>query len=595
MPKVQGSGRKMASEWLEVTKIDGDSKCKCKHCDLSLSCKIERIKAHLKKCPAKRTLSKNEESFSENKHPMLTTSEEIETSFFCTSGSSSATPIPSTSSSPSSAEIMQRSITDYVVKTTEEQKRSIDKAVSMFFYAANIPFNVAELDNFKHMIQILRPGYKPPSAKDISGRLLDAAVQQVDVELEQKVRNCSLTLTLDGWSSVKNDPIQAITIHTGIESFLLQAYDAGSQKKDSKQCASLIEAAINECCEKLHSKVFAIVTDNENKMGKMWDILKKKYPDLITYGCSAHLLNLVERDVTPKTIMCHIVEINKYFRNVHQAHGWLVEQGGHMPQLPNDTRWNSHLDSVRSFMLNYHKYREIALEHSQDFSTNIANLLNNVALYKDVVHLDKQLSVVADALDKLQKETTCISEAVEIWLNLLSSDVLMCYYNYFWKRFQQAIQPPHILANLTDPKFQGQHLSEEQENSAETWLANHHPEYLPGVLAFKIKDPDYYPASMMHESVIEKFTSQKWWQIMAKKCEKNSKFPPGFGEFFFSLHSAPASSASIERFFSTFGLVWSKLRNRLGIDRATKLVKVYRHIRSKLNYALPSPSEVPTD
>lgn len=82
MPKVQGSGRKIASEWLEMTKNDGDLKCKCKHCDSSLSCKIERIRAHLKKCPAKRMLSKNEESFSENKHPVLTTSEETETSFF---------------------------------------------------------------------------------------------------------------------------------------------------------------------------------------------------------------------------------------------------------------------------------------------------------------------------------------------------------------------------------------------------------------------------------------------------------------------------------------------------------------------------------
>lgn len=587
MPKVLGSGRKTSSEWLEVTKIDGNSKCKCKHCGFLLSCKIERIRTHLKKCPARKILNKNEENFCENQHLEDDTSEEVESSFFCASGSSTTT-LPSSSSSASFAESMQRSITDYMIKTTDEQKKSIDQAISMCFYAANIPFNVAELDNFKHMIQTLRPGYKPPSAKDISGRLLDAAVDQVDSKLEQKVQNCSLTLTLDGWSSIKNDPIQAVTIHTGTESFLLKAYDAGSQKKTSQQCASVVEAAIKECHENLHSEVFAVVTDNENKMCKMWDILKQKYPNLITYGCSAHLLNLVEKEISPKTVMCHIVEINKYFRNVHQAHGWLVEQKGHMPQLPNETRWNSHLDSVRSFAINFHKYREIALEHSEDFSANITSLLNNVGLYQETLHLEKQLSVVAEALDKLQKETTCISEAVEIWLNLLSSDVLVCYHSYFLKRFQQAIQPPHLLANLTDPKFRGHCLNEEQENLAEIWLADHHPEYLPGILAFKIKDPDYYPASMMHESVIAKFTSQKWWQIMAEKCEKNSNFPPGFGHFFFCLHSCPASSASIERYFSTFGLVWSKLRNRLGVDRATKLVKVYRHLHTKSKNILPS-------
>lgn len=46
-------GRKSASEWSEVLKIDGDSKCKCKHCDEQISCKIERIRAHLKKCKAR--------------------------------------------------------------------------------------------------------------------------------------------------------------------------------------------------------------------------------------------------------------------------------------------------------------------------------------------------------------------------------------------------------------------------------------------------------------------------------------------------------------------------------------------------------------
>lgn len=67
-------------------------------------------------------------------------------------------------------------------------------------------------------------------------------------------------------------------------------------------------------------QVFAVCTDNENKMNKMKEILKEKYPNLLTYGCSAHYLNLIEKEVTPKTILKHIVEIQKYFRNHHQPH-----------------------------------------------------------------------------------------------------------------------------------------------------------------------------------------------------------------------------------------------------------------------------------
>ena len=45
------------------------------------------------------------------------------------------------------------------------------------------------------------------------------------------------------------------------------------------------------------------------------------------------------------------------------------------------------------------------------------------------------------------------------------------------------------------------------------------------------------------------------------------------------LHSCPASSAGIERWFSTVGFIWSKTRNNLGVDKAQKLATVYRALR----------------
>ena len=47
-----------------------------------------------------------------------------------------------------------------------------------------------------------------------------------------------------------------------------------------------------------------------------------------------------------------------------------------------------------------------------------------------------------------------------------------------------------------------------------------------------------------------------------------------------------ASSASLERVFSSFGLVHTKLRNKLGIAKAQKLVYCYRMLRgsAELDY-----------
>ncbi|KAJ8896662.1 hypothetical protein PR048_002006 [Dryococelus australis] len=87
---------------------------------------------------------------------------------------------------------------------------------------------------------------------------------------------------------------------------------------------------------------------------------------------------------------------------------------------------------------------------------------------------------------------------------LLSSDVLKSYHHHLKKRLQQALQPPHILAKLKDPKFKGQHLSEEREYSTEMWLAEH-----PILNSCLINDPEYYFASMMHAQDVQVFSSQQ--------------------------------------------------------------------------------------
>ena len=45
-----------------------------------------------------------------------------------------------------------------------------------------------------------------------------------------------------------------------------------------------------------------------------------------------------------------------------------------------------------------------------------------------------------------------------------------------------------------------------------------------------------------------------------------------------------ASSASIERVFSSFGLVHSKLRNRLGVEKAGKLVFLHKILNRDVDF-----------
>ena len=75
---------------------------------------------------------------------------------------------------------------------------------------------------------------------------------------------------------------------------------------------------------------------------------------------------------------------------------------------------------------------------------------------------------------------------------------------------------------------------------------------------------------MVHAGLLE------YCHTLTGHHERNSKLPEGFVELMVNLRTATASAAYIERVFSAFGLVMTDLRNRLGFEKAQKLVFCYR-------------------
>ncbi|RXG61435.1 hypothetical protein Avbf_09525 [Armadillidium vulgare] len=80
---------------------------------------------------------------------------------------------------------------------------------------------------------------------------------------------------MDGWSSVKNDPIIATSMHTGKQSFLISTIDSGSDKKNVEYCLKCLKEAVGGVKEKYNSKVFAFCSDNEAKMKLLKEKMKE--------------------------------------------------------------------------------------------------------------------------------------------------------------------------------------------------------------------------------------------------------------------------------------------------------------------------------
>ena len=83
---------------------------------------------------------------------------------------------------------------------------------------------------------------------------------------------------------------------------------------------------IKICKEMSNKNIFAIVTDNENKMNSFRKKISNEYPEILTYSCNFHYLNILEQHISPQTVLKHVIQIQKYMRNHHITHGLLKKR-----------------------------------------------------------------------------------------------------------------------------------------------------------------------------------------------------------------------------------------------------------------------------
>ena len=76
-----------------------------------------------------------------------------------------------------------------------------------------------------------------------------------------------------------------------------------------------------------------------------------------------------------------------------------------MPQIPNETRWNSQVKCLNTFLNNFNDYVDImekSIENESSlFTQNIIKILENREVYRKAQQLQKQLKLFAAALDKV--------------------------------------------------------------------------------------------------------------------------------------------------------------------------------------------------
>lgn len=364
----------------------------------------------------------------------------------------------------------------------------------------------------------------------------------------------------------------------GQKSHYVSSVSSGTEKKTAEYCAKVAKEAVIEVEEDYKCKVTSIVTDNEAKMVKMRDLLKASDPDLTVYGCSSHHLNLLGEDITIRTIMSQIIEVNKYFRNHHIPNSLLTNCNGSVkPTIPCATRWNSQLDCLRSYVTNRPHLCSIVSDDVNDIETRIVNIVNNVGLYREVKsHID-QLAPIAIALDRAQSDSASLASTCEDWLALLDNGHLEPMKAKVVKRFNKAMTDAHFLSNMLHPQYLGANLNQDQKELGRKLLDSYGSDMV--ACAYKLQaKASPFPGRLFDGAIVHSMSPQVWYECI------RGEVGPSVDEFCrlaIRYLNMPASSAAIERVFSNFAHIQSKLRNRLGVAKAGKLVMCYRALRDK--------------
>lgn len=303
--------------------------------------------------------------------------------------------------------------------------------------------------------------------------------------------------------------------------------------------------------------------------------------DIIQYGCSAHILNLLAKDLEIPAVTASIVKVVKYFRNHHIPAALYKQAGGKKLVLPLEVRWNTMSDAIRSYLDNRGILVQVSQDHKEKIDRDVIKIVNDCQITMNAVDFLKTLSPIATALDRMQRNTTTIAVAVEIW-NKLEVDLLSVVdqsaktKKLFLKRREMALQGLHYTANMLDHRFLGRNLNSEQKKQAYDFITEEVDEnFAPFIMALTAKALPF-PKFMFGES-FKKTCPMLWWTSVSLEDEEKWPQKEKFIKFCEQLLTATASTAALERCFSTFGLVQSKLRNRLGNEKAAKLVFMFKY------------------
>lgn len=200
-------------------------------------------------------------------------------------------------------------------------------AAANFWYYNNLPFNVANNPYWEGLVNALTvagKGFKTPSSKDLSGPLLEEAVKNTRLVVDEQKkfwRRKGCSILSDGWTDGRNRTLLNFLVASNGGLVFLKSIDASHEVKNAETLCNLLDGVVQEVGV---DNVVQIITDNATAYVAAGRLLMERHPTIAWSPCAAHCLDLLLEDIGKISWVKSVVEDAKSVTKFIYNHTWVL-------------------------------------------------------------------------------------------------------------------------------------------------------------------------------------------------------------------------------------------------------------------------------
>eukprot|EP01113_Clastostelium_recurvatum_P039324 TRINITY_DN5992_c1_g1_i1.p1 TRINITY_DN5992_c1_g1~~TRINITY_DN5992_c1_g1_i1.p1 ORF type:complete len:654 (-),score=150.84 TRINITY_DN5992_c1_g1_i1:592-2553(-) len=489
-----------------------------------------------------------------------------------------------------------RSIDAYMHKpdTGAKASEAFELAVGNLFLVHNLPKDLVESPDWRHVIDTAR---RLPPDYITKGRTHLTQVQEdIAADVRGQVINCLRALpgqlkfisaAIDGLTS-SGAKITALNLLDSDNAFYMGAIYNKDSTNDAQTVAERLKPRIRELLDK-GILIIAFVHDNEPLNGAILRILQAEFPWLLDSNCASHTLQLVVNKILaiPYFALAVLAAdgiIDKFALRDYYTRLFKVQPTDNELAIikPMVVRWNSslrayqRLDILRPYVsLVLHDMGDDELPSS--FWTVLGELkilLKPFQVFTDLLQSDTSTLIdVYDTFVELRKHLMTYADKDSDTIKAAAYQAVATLIHEFVEHTNK--EAVYATALLLDRK-----LSEIPYDTGRRFIIDWGPKVIKGFKLLPYHDDTHKVRVRLEQQLsalaVRKFPFEDASERLARVAKKEVS-PKAFWEWYvptapevaivaLALLSVAVSEASVERAFSRFKLVRTRLRNLLSDD-----------------------------